>query len=452
MSKIRISFMSLLFLIVFSMEGTGGLPGEFLNFGASARTMGMGRSGTGLCDDVTATYYNPAGLCQIDPQELLFMHSRLFMGTSYNYLAYVYPTERFGSLGLSIVQVRTGEVEDRDEFNKKIGDFGESETATLLSYAKGIGGFLSLGINYKVIYHSISHWSAMGQGMDLSALILPNKPFSVGIMAKNLIKPTLTLCSEKEHYPLILRGGVSYRAFSDKLIFVSDMSWSEYRQGILLSGGLEYRFYRYASLRWGLDKNYTSFGIGFRMPLPMYTINIDYAFQPHHNSGGMIAPTHNLSLTLEFGGFRVKLHPDKGVFSPISEGEENILWIGKEVNTRGGILRWQLIIKDPWGEVVRTHEAWGDLPGRLYWDGRDETGNLVQDGTYYYQLVVTDVNNRSYSSGGKLTTVKTMAPEGRVLFEERWETLGIDTLRLTPDTLHKFEEGEIQEEEEKGEE
>lgn len=448
MKNKKIYVLVLLTIAAFSLQGSG-LAGEFLNFGAGARSMGMGRSGTGLSDDASAPYYNPAGIYQVNPQELMFMHTVLFMGTSYDYLSYIHPTEDYGSIGLSFVQVRTSDVEDRDEINNYITNFGESEMAGIISYARDFNGFISLGMNYKLIYHSISHWSAVAQGLDAACLLFPNKPYSLGLMVKNLIKPSYALIEEENRYPTIFRFGGSYTTFDDKLIFASDMSWSNSRE-VMISGGLEYQFYRYASLRIGADENYISYGLGINIPLPRYTLKFDYSLQQHHESGGMISPSHNISMTVDFGGFRAKIHPDKSIFSPRAHGGENILWLQKEINTRAEVSKWQLIIKSSWGEVVRTFEAWGELPERLYWDGRDETGNLVQDGDYYYELVVTDETGRSYKSGGKLTTIKTTGPEGKLIFEEKWDTLGTDTLKTpVPEKVPEFEEMEREEESEK---
>lgn len=444
--KNKIILIGILITSLLRAGSPGCLSGEILNFGAGARTMGMGRVGTGLCDDASAPYYNPAGIYQINPQEILFMHTMLPMGASYDYLSYIHPTENFGSFGISLVHAGVDGVEDRDENNNLIGEFGESELVTMISYAKNVGSLISFGMNYKVVYHSISHWSDFGQGIDLSTLVLPDKPVSFGFIVKNVVKPRLTLRESEDTYPLILRSGLSYKTLNNKLTVSSDMSWSEYK-GFLFYGGFEYQIHRYIELRWGLEHNFTTYGLGFNFPLPGYTIRVDYAFLNHHSGGGFYTPTHNLSLSLEFGGFRAKIHPDKEVFSPTSPGKENLLWLEKEVETRGRIIKWQIIIKNAWGEVLRTYEAWGELPLRLCWDGRDGTGNIVPDGNYYYELVVTDAAGRSYTSEGKLATVKTKGPEGKIILEER-----IDTLEVKPDTLIQFEEKKGPKEESGGKE
>ena len=54
---------------------------EFLSIGIGARQMGMGGAGTARIDDVTAGYWNPAGLCDLKGKmDFGLMHSEYFAG------------------------------------------------------------------------------------------------------------------------------------------------------------------------------------------------------------------------------------------------------------------------------------------------------------------------------------------------------------------------------------
>lgn len=411
-----------LLLMLFSLRSNAELGANFLNFGAGARTMGMGRCGVGLADDASAPYYNPAGLSQLKPQEILFMHSALFMGTSFDYFSYVLPTSKSGSFAFSLMQARTGSIENRDASNTLLDEFGESETAGMLSYSIRFIDYLSLGINYQILHHSISHWSSIGQSFDLGFLLFPEKSFSAGFTINNLLRPSFTLISEAERYPLRFKAGVSCKTFEDNLIFVGDIGWHE-NSKLQLNGGLEYKINNLLKVRLGADYNYFSYGIGFSFPVSKNDLRIDYAFQQHHQSEGILSPNHNLSLTFNFGGFRAKLYPDKKAFSPMTDGEDNIVWLNKEIMTKDEIGKWKLTIKNSYGEIVRTYEGWREPPQRLYWDGRDNSGKLVRYGDYYYKFKVTEKKGRTYTSSGKLVTVKTESPAERFLIEEDWEGL-----------------------------
>ena len=54
---------------------------EFLAIGVGARAHGMSGAQVALTDDITAAYWNPAGLTQIDaPFQVAAMHAEWFAG------------------------------------------------------------------------------------------------------------------------------------------------------------------------------------------------------------------------------------------------------------------------------------------------------------------------------------------------------------------------------------
>src|SRR5581483_2209037 len=89
----------------------------FQNDGWGARPVGMAGAFTALSDDANAPLYNPAGLTQVQWNEVSAMYARLFTGlTLYSgndstggdtvhldesYLAYVSKNSKLGSFGLS---------------------------------------------------------------------------------------------------------------------------------------------------------------------------------------------------------------------------------------------------------------------------------------------------------------------------------------------------------------
>nr|HPI04205.1 UPF0164 family protein [Candidatus Goldiibacteriota bacterium] len=82
-------------------KGDYGTPGEFLNWGAGARSLGMGKAFTGLADDASAVYYNPAGLAQQNPYQLSLMHVILYEDTMYDFAAATVPFSGVGTFGLA---------------------------------------------------------------------------------------------------------------------------------------------------------------------------------------------------------------------------------------------------------------------------------------------------------------------------------------------------------------
>ena len=62
---------------------------EFLNIGVDAKSIGMGNAVSSTVDDVNATYWNPAGLINIERDEISLMHSNYFANiANFNYISY----------------------------------------------------------------------------------------------------------------------------------------------------------------------------------------------------------------------------------------------------------------------------------------------------------------------------------------------------------------------------
>jgi len=442
MKSFRYLFILLLIFPAFafaSQWNDGGLPGAFLEYGVSARVIGMGKAFTGLANDANAGYFNPGGLDQLNPKELVFQHGMLFEGTTFDYLTYAHPTSIYGTFGTSFMMVRTPDIDDRTSSNGYNGNFSENEFAWLLTMSKQLGRYISVGLNYKMIYHKISYWGAIGHGADIGFFLFPDRIFSMGIIFQNVIKPSILLKTERDIYPLTFRGGISLKLLERRLIIDSDIRWSEYQYARFYEG-VEYRPWWPLILRAGVDVNQINLGLGIRKEAELWAIGIDYAFSSHYQSDGLIPPTHTVSLVVDFGGFRAKVIPSKSIFSPLAGGNDNIVWMELNVPTRAPIKRWQLRVKNSRDEIVRVYNAWGDPPARLYWDGRDNTGNLVEDGKYFYEFLVIEESGHTLFSCGNLARLQTIGPEGTVIIQEKGGVLEQKEEKATPTIEEKKNE------------
>src|SRR5687768_5946051 len=65
---------------------------EFLSLGVGDRYAGLGGSGTGIANDVTAGYFNPASLSLITYPQVAILHESRFAGQiNYDYAAAALP-------------------------------------------------------------------------------------------------------------------------------------------------------------------------------------------------------------------------------------------------------------------------------------------------------------------------------------------------------------------------
>src|SRR5688500_13219624 len=79
---------------------------EFLSIGVSPRALAMSNSVAAHVDDVTAGYWNPAGLARTrEDIQLSFMHSEYFAGiANYDYGAFGVKLNNQNSLGISMIR------------------------------------------------------------------------------------------------------------------------------------------------------------------------------------------------------------------------------------------------------------------------------------------------------------------------------------------------------------
>ena len=174
---------------------------EFLTIGVGARAHGMGHTQVAVVDDVTAGYWNPAGLTRhTRGLQVSAMHAEWFGGVgNYDYLALATPING-GKQTVGISAVRFGvdgipntlSLYDSDGTVNydNITEFSEADYAFLLSYAQplklGEERELHIGGNVKVIHRVIGKFAdAWGFGIDLGAQYRTGN-WQFGLVARDL--------------------------------------------------------------------------------------------------------------------------------------------------------------------------------------------------------------------------------------------------------------------------
>jgi len=192
-------------LIVFvslslSVQGQTKFVNEFLNIGAGAEAHGKFGSVVATVDDVTAGYWNPAGLTQLEaPLQISAMHANWFGGiANYDYvsIAKKFKGDKSAVGGLTIIRMGVDNIPntlnligpDGTVNYDRITTFSASDYAVILSYARNMNakGNFSIGGNIKIINRSIgSFGTAWGFGADLGAQWRGDM-FSFGLSARDI--------------------------------------------------------------------------------------------------------------------------------------------------------------------------------------------------------------------------------------------------------------------------
>lgn len=418
MSRAANLFLTLTTMTGLTLGGEGGLPGTFLNYGAGPRSLGMGKAFVAVCDDVQAVYFNPAGLFQLNAQEVLLSHSQLY-GARLEYIGYALPTRESGTFGLNLINYGSEGIDSRDPNNWQFQTTAFAENAYVASYSYNPWHFLGIGGSLKLISKNLAEHSGVAFGGDFGVLIKLPQPFSFGLFLQNVLQPTMQLVSIPESYPRTLRAGAAVRLLDERVTLAADAAATDIfinsRRDIVPHGGIEFVAIPNTLIqRVGMDPNEISFGIGIQKTWGKMALGIDYAFLLHHASRYRLNPTHKLGIFVTFAGFRVWVEATPTVFAPTPEDRQNVLWMDIRHVTRTPAKRWQLLVKNSYGEVVRSFSGWDTPPLRLTWDGLDDAGRLAADGRYYYEIVIVDQRNSALKHSGLLTEIRTRGPGGRI--------------------------------------
>jgi hypothetical protein len=173
---------ALLFLLPLSgFSQKAKYSNEFLNVGVGARSIGMGKAFIASADDVTASYWNPAGLVRLSGRHQGgLMHAAYFAGIAkFDYLGAGTRLDEHSSLGLSVLRYGVDDIPNTIDLMDPEGNidydrittFSVADYAFLMSYARAspVSG-LDLGGNLKIIRRTVGEFaSAWGFGADVAA-------------------------------------------------------------------------------------------------------------------------------------------------------------------------------------------------------------------------------------------------------------------------------------------
>lgn len=173
---------ALLFCFVLVFPGVGQkYSNEFLNLGAGVRASGMGNAVVASTFDVTAGYWNPAGLNGLENNiELGWFHSERFAGiVNYDYAGVGFKIDEKSSAGFSFVRAGVDDIPDTRQLvdangnfdYNRISTFSSVDNAFMLHYARQVGPEnLDIGGTMKIIYRKVGPFAnAIGFGFDVSA-------------------------------------------------------------------------------------------------------------------------------------------------------------------------------------------------------------------------------------------------------------------------------------------
>lgn len=307
----------------FGDSRTGSTGFQFLKIGPDARSAGMAESYIATVDDVTALYWNPAGIASVDTFDWHFAggHNQYFADIGIQHVGGV---KRLGAdtyIGAGLVYLNTGDMPVTTEFMPQGNGltFRAVDMAFGLTLARKLTDQFQFGITSKYLYEGIAGINTHGLVFDFGFQYdvgLANTRFAVGVNNFGFnARPTGTIertglngttqISEFEQIsvPAVFRLGFAWDPVKEE-----DQRWTLAMQinhptdnNETLGIGTEYYWHQLLFLRAGYlfgadESGLPTFGFGIDLKRHYGRLKIDYGFMQKQRLGMSHKITMGVSL------------------------------------------------------------------------------------------------------------------------------------------------------------
>lgn len=353
-----IKFFRALFLLfmlpgaVYAQSALSKYGGDFLSTGAGARALGMGSAYSAHTNDVTAAFWNVAGLSSINKMELTYMHSERFGGiVGYDYSAVAIPLpSKNAAFAVSFFRQGVDNIANtlnawdnernapKENPEDYITRFSAADLAVVLSFATQKTELLSYGVSAKIINQRLGPFAnAWGYSLDVGTK-LKTKWVDLGASVRNITTLQKMWHVNKSEFkdfeevfgddtptgqneyvlPSVHLGAAKLFQFNDDFLLTTaidtDLLFENRRTYYINIGsmsiephiGAEISYKNTLSLRTGVTDFITDPVGGFKVAptlglgLEIKNFSLDYGFANFSGASSALGFTHRVSLLYKF--------------------------------------------------------------------------------------------------------------------------------------------------------
>jgi type IX secretion system protein PorV len=308
----------LILLPVFVFAGfpkAGTVAAPFLKIGAGARAIALGGNYVGIANDVTALYWNPAGITKLDRISFSATHTQWFADIKHNAVMFSVPIDNSSAFGIEVLHLTSGDIEqttiDEQEGN---GIFYDATDFSMgVAYARALTDRFSVAVKGKYITQTLYNEESSTFAIDFGTIYKTEfKGLTIGMNLANFggnmqmvgndlsraeVDPNTgqefetQFKTESWPLPIIFRVGIAMDIVGNEETFFPN---EENRLTLAIDGnhpndnnetlgaGLEYVWNDLLALRMGYKGNHDSenfsFGGGLNLILSGLHFNFDYAY------------------------------------------------------------------------------------------------------------------------------------------------------------------------------
>jgi long-subunit fatty acid transport protein len=300
---------------VLGEQRAGISTAQFLKIGVGGRATAMGDAFVAIANDVSALYWNPAGLTQFSENQIMFAHNEWVVDINHDFIGAVYHIDDENTFGISLTALSMDEMKVTTEYAPfGTGEyFGFSDLGIAVSYSKKMTDQFSFGGTIRYVEESLDKLKMRGIMIDLGTYYwtgLGSTRFAVAVtnFGNNL-------APDGEVVLVGNRTKSDWQSFSPPTMFRIGFALEPYENeehrlttsiqlnhpndnSENLSLGIEYvwnkMFFARGGYKINVDEQNISFGAGVNVPISIANISVDYAFANFTKLGS----AHRFSITL----------------------------------------------------------------------------------------------------------------------------------------------------------
>ncbi len=299
----------------FAKVGTTG--SDFLKIPIGTRGVAMGNGFSALSNDVTAMFWNPAGLMNVEGESVYLENIRWLADISYNAVGAAYNINPFWTVGVFGAMMNSGDIEVTTVENQNgTGEyFSVNNLVAGVSVASKLTDKFSFGANIKYVREDLDKEISGSYAVDVGTMYDTRwNTVRISMNIRNF-GPEIqlagtyhdwdngTLLPDEQsylayHFPMVFRLGLAADPIltaQNRLTVVGELEHPNDNVERINLGG-EYAFQEAFFLRGGYTFNHDSLGLSAGVGVKFAGFEIDYAVSDY----GVLDLVHRFSIQFGF--------------------------------------------------------------------------------------------------------------------------------------------------------
>ena len=300
---------------------------QFLKIGVGARATALGESFIAIGGDASSLYWNPAALLQTAGNQVILAHTQYVADIKHEFLGAFYKLTSSDAVGVSVIALTMNDMPVTNETNPhgtgemfKYGDLGIGVT-----YARQLTNQFSFGATIKYIEETLDilkmrsvlvdigtyYWT--GLGTVRFAVVVTNFGNNVSPTGSvSLFDGSMVNKFQSFSPPTLFKVGIAFEPYQTEMHKVTTSIQLNHPNDNVenVRVGTEYIWNDILSLRVGLKRTFGeqllgkdgsseddfACGVGVKVPVSLYKMNVDYSFANFNRLGGV----HRISLLFTY--------------------------------------------------------------------------------------------------------------------------------------------------------